>query len=244
MPLAALAAALGRPENHILDAAAAATTAITVQGNTVFYKPFLDALGDMICTALAEFHRQSPMRHGAPLSYCRASLPQPVGENLFKFVLRDLCGDRRIELGHGLARLAGYDPLTALSDEDRRLAASIETSFRQGGVTPPDVSEVVNGDARREGLFYLLVERGSLLHIQGEQPGRKIAFHRDVVRQVDRRLEETYPPPAQFTVSEARALLGSTRKFTVPLLVHFGAAGYTRRRGDKHMMIREEERRR
>lgn len=243
MPLAALAAALGRPESHIADAAAAGS-AIIVHDKTVLYKPFLDALGDMLLAALEKFHRHYPMRHGAPLSYCRASLPQTVSESSFKFVLQELCTARCIELGRGLARVSGYDPLAALSDEDRRLAVSIETSFRQGGVTPPDVIEVVKGDTRREGIFYLLVERGNLLHIQGEQPGRKIAFHSDVVRQVDRCLEETYPPPAQFTVSEVRALLGSTRKFTVPLLEHFDVAGYTRRRGDKRMVIREEERRR
>lgn len=102
------------------------------------------------------------------------------------------------------------------------------------GVKP----QTLAGDARREKIFYLLVERDTLLHLQGEQPGRKIAFHCDVIKEVDRRLVEAYPAPAQFTVSEARALLDSTRKFTVPLLAYFDGAGYTRRRGDKRMMVR------
>jgi selenocysteine-specific elongation factor len=80
--------------------------------------------------------------------------------------------------------------------------------------------------------------------LEGEQSGRKIVFHRDVIEDVDRRLNEAYPPPAQFTVSEARMLLGSTRKFMVPLMEHFDAAGYTRRLGDKRILIHAAERRR
>ncbi|MGN6390522.1 MAG: SelB domain-containing protein, partial [Burkholderiaceae bacterium] len=84
----------------------------------------------------------------------------------------------------------------------------------------------------------LLVEQKRLILLPGQLAGQRIAFHVEAVEAALRRLREAYPAPKQFTVSDARALLGSTRKFTVPLLEHLDAAGHTRRRGDHRGVAR------
>jgi selenocysteine-specific elongation factor len=216
-PVAELAAVLG-------DIAA-------VQGDTVIYRPVLDALGQMLSAALAAYHGEWPARAGAPLAYCRASLAPGTSEQVFKAVLRSLVAAGEVEVGKGLARLRGHDPLEALAPHDRALALQIATRFREGGVTPPDVPGFTV-DKRLAGLFHMLVDQGLLLLLQGQQPEQKVAFHRDAVAQALQRLRKAYPAPARFTVSDARALLGSTRKFTVPLLAYFDAVGHTRRCGD------------
>jgi selenocysteine-specific elongation factor len=114
----------------------------------------------------------------------------------------------------------------------------------QGGLTPPDVEQLVQGEEKGLELLHLLVERGDLLLLPAEQKGRKIAFHCDAIRDADRRMRKAFPPPVRFTVSEIRALLGSTRKFTVPLLEYFDGAGVTRRYGDMRAVVYKEEQRR
>lgn len=79
----------------------------------------------------------------------------------------------------------------------------------------------------------LLAEQGRFLMLPSEDGRRKIVFHREAVALAHSRMQQAFPPPAQFTVSECRELLGSSRKFIVPLLEYFDGAGYTRRRGDK-----------
>ena len=66
--------------------------------------------------------------------------------------------------------------------------------------------------------------------------GQRIAFHRDAVRWAREHLVAAYPPPAPFTVSDARQAWRTSRKFAVPLLAQFDKLGYTRREGDLRIM--------
>jgi hypothetical protein len=68
--------------------------------------------------------------------------------------------------------------------------------------------------------------------LEGQLAGQRIAFHRDAVQSALERLHDAYPPPAQFTVSDARSLWNTSRKFAVPLLEHFDRRGHTSRKGD------------
>ena len=74
-----------------------------------------------------------------------------------------------------------------------------------------------------------------MLLLPGQPVTQKIAFHRDALAQAQNMLRTAFPPPTPFTVGKARELLGSTRKFTVPLLQHLQASGDTLRRGDLHV---------
>lgn len=239
----ALATRLNKREADVMKAAAG-NEAVVINGTTLLHRAILSALGDRLDAALSRYHQRYPLRLGAPLSYCRASIPPEVSESLFKFLLRTLSESKRIAIGNGMVRLSGHDPIQALDEADRKRATMMESRFRTGGTTPPDIADVIKGDARREDIFYMLVERGNLLSLSAGQAGQKIAFHKDVIKEVDQSLIDTYPPPAQFSVSEARALLGSTRKFMIPLLEYFDGVGYTRRRGDKRMIVSKSERRR
>lgn len=234
VPLAALCADLDRDETGIVNSAAGVAV---IHDGVALYRPFLEALGDMLVAALDKHHRQWPMRRGAPLAACRAALPRTVGDGLFRFALRTLCEARRVEVRDGVAWLFGHDPMAALGPAERELAATIESGFRDGGVKPPDVDGYL-ADERRAALFHLLVEQKRLILLPGQLAGQRIAFHAEAVQAALAQLQAAYPAPQQFTVSDARALLGSTRKFTVPLLEHLDAAGRTRRRGDHRSVAR------
>jgi selenocysteine-specific elongation factor len=241
--LSTLAAMLGISEAQ-LQGNLTDHTAAMIDDKHVLYKPFLDALGDMIGAALSKFHRQYPTRAGAPISHCRACLPHSTGENVFRLAVRRLCAAKRIEFHGGLVRNFGYDSFAALNEAERKMAMTIESSVRQGGLTPPDLEQVLRGEERRLELLHLLVERGKLLLLPAEQKGHKLAFHCDAVKDADRRMRAAFPPPVRFTVSEMRVLLGSTRKFTVPLLEYFDKAGVTRRYGDRREVVEKTEERR
>jgi selenocysteine-specific elongation factor len=131
MPAAALAAQLRCSEKEVMNAVAH-NDAIMVHEKCLLYRPFFDGMGDRLANVLEQFHRQFPMRQGAPLSYCRANL-DPMNESLFKSMLRALCDAGRIQVERGLVSVFGYDPVAALGEEDRKLAVSIETSIKQGG---------------------------------------------------------------------------------------------------------------
>jgi selenocysteine-specific elongation factor len=212
-----------------------------VHGARALHRQHHEALCSALLRALEAFHQREPARAGAPLSHCRASLPRDLDDAMFKAIVRALAAQRVIVIADGLARLPGHDPLAALDIDARALAAQIEARFLHSGVTPPDVAEFTE-ERNSAALFRMLVEQGRLLLLAGQLPGQKIAFHREAIEAAKARMRSAYPAPARFTVSDARGLLGSTRKFMVPLLAHLDAAGFTRRNGDMRMLAEREER--
>lgn len=231
-----LAAKSGQAESLLSGILASSPFARIIE-RRVFYQPALAALAERLVGVLRQFHREHPTRLGAPLSLCRASLPAGVDESSFRYVLRDLTKKKEIAVHNGLASIVGFDPIALLDDEHRALATDIEERFRQGGATPPDLADVVQGDPRQERLFRLLIEQGRLLMLTGQQASQKIVFHRDVIRHISARMRQAFPPPTSFTVSDFRASLGTTRKFAVPLLEHFDRIATTRRRGDARVLL-------
>lgn len=231
--LADLAAACGLSYTQ-LSAVLNAVTIFMIDDRKAIYRPFLDALGDMICAALRRFHEQYPARFGATLAHCRSVLPRTVSEQLFRLVVDRLSAAKRIEARDGLLRMFGYDPFAALDEADRQWLALAEQRVRQGGLAPPDLDELLDGRQRHEALLRLLVDAGRLLMLPAEDGRRRLVFHRETVAEAKRRMCEAFPPPGAFTVSDARRALGSTRKYIVPLMEYFDGIGYTRRHGDRH----------
>jgi selenocysteine-specific elongation factor len=178
-------------------------------------------LEERLLGALAAFHDKHPTEEGASLPWCRAT----IGERA-QAVLDSLERKGAIVIGGARVHLAGFDALGALPDAERALAAEIERAFRDSGLQPPEPRQVTGGDERREALYRLLLTRGRLVR------AGPVVFHREAIARLHEALASAYPPPAQFTVSQARELVGSTRKYMVPLLELLDASRQTRRTGD------------
>ena len=73
---------------------------------------------------------------------------------------------------------------------------------------------------------------------------RNVALKQTVILHVDAlstaavALRAAFPPPAPFTTSQARTVLGTTRRIVVPLLEHFDKTRVTIREGDtRHLSV-------
>ncbi|MFL6717242.1 MAG: selenocysteine-specific translation elongation factor [Burkholderiaceae bacterium] len=202
-----------------------------VDDKLAVYQPLLGELACRLRKALERYHAQSPWEAGAQLSWCRTQLPRDMAPAVFKALLKDMAAGGRIAVADGLARVPRHDPLAALPVPDRRLALDIEASLRDGGMSPPDVGELVEG-RRATALLRMLVDLRRCVLLEGQLPGQRIAFHRSAVQWAQERLAKAYPRPAQFTVSDARQAWCTSRKFAVPVLAHLDRIGYTQRKGD------------
>jgi hypothetical protein len=159
-----------------------------------------------------------------------------AGERLYRSLFELLVSEQRLVQRHAVAWLAGHDPLQSLDAASRRELAAPAAALRDGGMNPPDPPGASSRSGPRA-LLELLVATGEVLLLPGQPPAQKIALHREAVVHAQEQLLAAFPPPLPFTVSRARELLRSTRKFTVPLLEHLHASGQTRRRGDLHVFV-------
>lgn len=203
-------------------------------GARLWHLPLVQELQQRMVAAVRHYHRQQPLRPAAPLPVCRAALPADAPEALYRRLLALLQERGELLLSHGEVRCPEHDPLQHLDARSREALDALAASFRRGGMTPPDPPPPGTPPRR---LLDLLVAQGEVLLVPGQLPTQRIAFHRDALAAARDTLAATFPAPNAFTVAQARELLGTTRKFAVPLLEHLHATGHTRRRGDQHMFV-------
>ena len=188
-------------------------------GDTFVSKARLDSLAQRLRDVLAEYHRSHALEKGMERAAARAALG--LEQDSF-----DALVDRIEEVvGEGaVVRLATHevalDPVLA-ADRDA-LVATLES----GGFTPPLAAELQADPA----LLRALTDSGALVRIGDFYlTGERAAEARRVVRT---RIEET----GSVTVAEIRDLLGTTRKYAIPLCEWLDATGATIRRGDLRVL--------
>ncbi|HYZ32829.1 MAG TPA: SelB C-terminal domain-containing protein, partial [Crenalkalicoccus sp.] len=130
-----------------------------------------------------------------------------------------------------------------MGSEARDLALGLAALYRQAGLAPPDAASIASGDRRRAEALRFLVQRGVLVRAVDGMQQRTILFHRDAMEAAKRRLAEALARPGGLTAGEVGALLGTTRKFSIPLLEYLDAVRFTRRVGDRRVLAEAPARR-
>ena len=208
---------------------ALASGAREVADGTLLHPAAWEAMLSGLRATLAAFHAAQPMAAGMRPEVLRASLPAGVLDAAAAALLLEA----GLQRDQGLLRLPGFDPVRAMAADRRDLTLGLATLFRRAGLSPPDAAEVVAGDRQRAEVLRFLLQSGVLVRATDAVQHRFILFHRDAVAEARRRLAEALARPEGFTAGEAGALLGISRKFSIPLLEHLDALRFTRRAGDR-----------
>lgn len=209
--------------------------AIFASSQRVMSRVAFESLSNEALGVLKDFHSEHPARPGHPLEALRSRLE--VDEPVFKRLIGRLAQRGLVCLNKGSVRLREFDPLGTLGSEQRETAKALAAVFKAGGFSPPELDEVLQGNPERERLCRLLVEAGELASLRNRDLGRAIVFHRHAVEEMALKLRGAYPAPATFTLSEARKLVNTSRKFAMPLLEHLDSLGITLRLGDKRKLL-------
>ncbi len=120
----------------------------------------------------------------------------------------------------------------ALSPEDQKLLDALLSAVREGGFQPPAIESLPLVDAKnrkrvRE-LVTLALARGRLVRVADG-----FYLHADRWAELLEKLRAALErKPQGLTVAEIRDLLGSSRKYVVPLVEHLDRSQVTRRQGD------------
>ncbi|TXM68022.1 selenocysteine-specific translation elongation factor [Methylobacterium sp. WL12] len=208
-------------------------------GERILGGPAFASLRDAILAVLDGHHRDQPMEHGLPVERIVRALG--LAEPVAAAALRDLVATGDVASGGtqgaALFRRAGFNPARNESEVARRL----EALFRQAGLTPPDEAEAVGRDVRRREALTYLVGAGTVIRAVDRVQRRAVLFHKAAVEEARAKLRATFPeatgPESGFLAREAGAALGISRKFSIPLLEHLDATGFTRRAGDRRVIV-------
>jgi selenocysteine-specific elongation factor len=174
----------------------------------------LDDVRRRALEAVADHHRKQPLEPGFDLPALAAALGLDAPR-----ARAALEGTEGLVLEQGRARLSTHRGRVAGEPEAQKLLAALDAV----PFSPPAPAEVGGSPEIVRGLL----REGLLLDLDGT------IFTAGAVEKARQVVREGLERHGSLTVSQARDLLGSSRKYVLAILAHFDSVGVTRRRGDE-----------
>lgn len=172
-----------------------------------------------IVDELTNLHSQFPLQLTIPKD--RLSQKMGVEPELFNSLLRKLAN---IVIIGDSVKLKNWTP--KLTSEQIVKIKKLEELFKDK-IEPPPIgidSELIN----------LLIVEGKLVKIKPD-----FIIHADVIDKVKHSIREYIEKKGEITISELKQLLGTTRKYAVPLAEYLDSIKFTKRIGDKRVLYED-----
>ncbi len=183
--------------------------------------------------ALAKLHADFPLQAALDPSRLTTRFTYLGSEAVIDAVLGEMARTGRIDRGARGITLKGHGP--QLSKNERQLADDIVARYRQAGLNAPSLEEVQAGVTKNQvlvpQLVSLAVSEGHLVKI-----APSMYLHADVERGIRTTLTEKLRGSPGLTMSQIREILGTTRKYAVPLCEYLDSVGFTKRVGDLRVL--------
>ncbi len=199
---------------------------------------YLDAevwhdLLDRIQSVLSAYHGSHPLQPGIRPSELRLQVPGAHFVETFEHGVTHLLEAGVLKASGPLVSLA--DHRIRLSPEQERLRERIGTRLREGKAAPPDLPELTaelggdRGDV--EEVVVAMQAMGELVRLEDA-----LLFDPEALVEMGSDLVNHLKVQGEITVSAFRDLVGTSRKYAVPLLNHFDGKGVTARKGDVRVL--------
>jgi len=180
---------------------------------------------------MRERHRSQPYVYGYNESEWRGKTR--ISETLFKALLASWLKDGAIGVHQGRYHLPDFKP--GLPEKWQAEAQTIEKLIVDGGMAPPVRSELEAKGGNVRDILNFWFSSGYMVSLP-----EGIIYSREVYDTAIHKIREFCKANQTITVAQVRDLLGTTRKYVVPLLTHMDEQGLTRREGDFRRWVGKE----
>ena len=183
----------------------------------------LEELCSEVHKRLEAFHHAHPQHLGQRLEELRAEVNWP--NDVFDRVILEGLPEVWVQEDTWL-RLTSHKP--EVPSLKARQLDQIEEAIRVGGFRPPQARDLADALSLPQqevtDLLAVSTERKAIVEV-----GQGLWFHRDTVARAADIVRRTLDDRGTFTTMEFRDMLGTSRKYAVPLLDYFDVLGLTRR---------------
>jgi selenocysteine-specific elongation factor len=202
-------------------------------GGAYIHREKLENLESKTEEVLKTYRAGNRLTWGMPKEELRERLGS-IEMGLLSWVLARLETAGRIATRKGDVRAGGGD--VELGPDEARAQAVILDLLKRNLFQPP-VERELEAAARLPGepfrkVVNLLVQQGEVVRLE---PG--LLMHRQAVEEARSKITSYLKQHGEAAPSDLKTVLGTTRKYAVPLLEHLDKLGVTRRKGDKRTLV-------
>ena len=192
------------------------------EGTLLFSAQGFAALSERMKTALADYHRQFPLRRGMPREELRSRLRQDSRAFDQAAALWSHRGE--IREAAGTASLPEHEPRPE-PDQEKRVQELL-AALRDRPFSPP----TLDGE---DDLLAYLEDRGDVVRVD-----EGIVFAAEGYREMVERVVAHLKERETVTLAQVRDMLGTSRRYAQALLEHMDQQRITRRVGDERVLRR------
>ena len=186
-------------------------------------------LRDELLQRLQKYHAAHPLAPGIDMEEARDKLPCEVAPRVFRAFLEELEAGKLVARDGSFLRLPKHE--VRLKGAEQTLADKIKAALGKTPAAPPDLkqseSETGVGGARLKELIRVMEREKAIVRVAPD-----MYFLADSIEKIKGSLREHLSKQKQITPADFRDLLGTSRKYTIPLLEYFDREGITIRAGD------------
>ena len=186
-------------------------------------------LKEQLLELLKAFHAAHPLVPGMDMEELRGKLVYALSPKIFRVVTDALIGEKLIAREENLLRLASHR--VQLGGQEKSLMDKIKKLLGEQPLAPPDLKEIEKQAGvprnRFNEVMRLLEREGAVVRITTD-----MYFLASSIEQLRQTLRKYLTEKGEMTAASFRDLIGSSRKYTIPLLEFFDRDGLTIRIGD------------
>ncbi|MBI4280562.1 MAG: SelB C-terminal domain-containing protein, partial [Armatimonadetes bacterium] len=212
---------------------------LSIRGR-VFHADVRTRLEEAIRHTLTAYHAAHPWRRGMPREELKVrSFGGGGDDRLYMLVAEDLERKGEVVTDGAFVRLGSHTPALAPDEAaaHRRLAAALRQT-RFGLPSREELLAGAGGDrAVAERMFQTLLDDGLAVEATKDQ-----FLHREVLEEVQRIVAGHIRQHGDITVATLRDVLGTSRKFALAVLEYLDTVKFTRRVGDKRVLVHADSR--
>lgn len=201
--------------------------------DTIVARSILDPLAQRILGELSAYHSKNPLEPYVSLD--KLSLKRVSGKrSALESTLRHLSSRGRIVTSAQGIRLATHEVKFSPEREYTKnglLLACTKAKFRFPAKKDLARNLTDGGYSDVEQVLDSMIKTGDLIPLSDE-----LLLSRDLLQQAESTLLDSLRTPEGLTISKARELLDTTRKYLVPLFEYLDRRGFTLRRGDVRIL--------
>jgi len=204
--------------------------------STLLHADMVRELEERILQALARLHEEFPLMSAHDRQKVQSQLDYVGDDALVHATVERLLQHKKL-IGD-LRRIARADFKPKLSGNQRKLKDKLVAAYQEARFQPPEPASFANqaggNAASLKDLLDVCVAEGLLIQIADD-----VYLHADAEADMRRTIQDKLTAGSSLTVAEIRDLLGTTRKYAIPLCEYLDRTGVTRREGDLRFLARQ-----
>jgi selenocysteine-specific elongation factor len=205
---------------------------VRFEPNRFMHQAAFEATMDHVAVLVENYHIRNPLRAGMETLVLKNESKLEVP--LFERALKALVEKGTLAQDGDKVRRASF--AIKMSREDAECAAEIERAVRETRFNTPRIEELHQklpkySKERIDKVLGLLVDQGTIARLKDD-----VLLHRDAVKEAIELITAAIRGKGPIEAAQFRDLVGTTRKYVIPLLEHLDDLGVTQRSGNQRVL--------